>query len=206
MQQQQQHPSQSPSAWLGAPSPSSTLLPPPPHLPLPSARQRTLSARPSLAPPAASQAPSSLANPHSADPATEARRAIALFVGAGDPAAPAEGLLDRVQRDIDALLAAYEHAFSPRTPSSPPTSSSSSSSPAPDPSRALDSLDALVSLLARSAPGGFVPSTMTMTMATPDAPLAQAHLDRASERAQALFREGVRAREGAEVVRAGLSG
>lgn len=193
-----QHPSQSPSAWLGAPSPSSTLPPPPPpHLALPSvARQRTLSARPSsLAPPgpATSHAASSLANPHSADPATEARRAIALLVGP-DPASSSsssEGLLDRVQRDIDSLLAAYDHAFSPRT--SPP-------SPALDPARALDSLDALVSLLARSAPGGFVPSAM------PDAPLAQAHLDRASERAQALFRDGVRVREGAEVVRAGLSG
>ena len=187
-----QHPSQSPSAWLGAPSPSSTL--PPPHLALPSTRQRTLSARPSsLAPPGptTSHAASSLANPHSADPATEARRAIALLVGPDPASSSSEGLLDRVQRDIDSLLAAYDHAFSPRT--SPP-------SPALDPARALDSLDALVSLLARSAPGGFVPSAM------PDAPLAQAHLDRASERAQALFRDGVRVREGAEVVRAGLSG
>ncbi|GAA5937324.1 hypothetical protein JCM3775_006581 [Rhodotorula graminis] len=199
-----QHPSQSPSAWLAAPSPSSSLLPPaaaaapppPPHLP----RQRALSTRPSLAPPAppgpaTSHAASSLATPHSADPATEARRAVALLVGAPGPGA-AEGLLDRVQRDIDSLLAAYERAFDA------PSSSSPSPSPSPSPSHALDSLDALVSLLSRSAPGGFVPSTTT-----PDsAPLAQAHLDRASERAQALFREGVRLREGAEVVRAGLSG
>ncbi|GAA5910491.1 hypothetical protein JCM8208_007621 [Rhodotorula glutinis] len=188
-----QHPSQSPSAWLGAPSPSSSLLPPapppPPHLALPTARQRALSTRPSLAPPGPATSASSLANPHLADPATEARRAIALLVGAGDQASAAEGLLDRVQRDIDSLLAAYDHAFD-----------GPSSSPSPSPSSALDSLDALVSLLSRSAPGGFVPASM------PAAPLVQAHLDRASERAQALFREGVRVREGAEVVRAGLSG
>ncbi|TNY20094.1 hypothetical protein DMC30DRAFT_417275 [Rhodotorula diobovata] len=197
-----QAPSQSPSAaWLGVPSPLSASILAPPPAPAPRQPSRAPSTRPSLAPthaphPVASLAAISTATPHSADPVTDARRTLALLLGtggAGDTSTvTTEGLLDRVQRDVESLLDAYDHAFDP-------PSLSSSRNPV-DPSHALDSLDALVSLLARSSPGGFVPSS------TPDGPLSQAHLDRASERAQALFREGVRVRENADVVRAGLSG
>ncbi|BGP52098.1 hypothetical protein JCM10450v2_008069 [Rhodotorula kratochvilovae] len=196
--------SQSPSAWL-APSPAPALalspsaLPPAspaaslrPH-PAPGPARRALSSRPPLGPlGATTQAGGSTAVLHSADPVNEARRALGVLLGAGD----GEGLLDRVQRDVESLFASYEHAFDPAQPNSTAT----------DPAHALDSLNALIALLSRSSAGGFVPSPAAAGGDPEGARLTQKHLDAAGERAQALFREGVKVREGAEVVRAGLSG
>ncbi|GAA6057342.1 hypothetical protein JCM3770_001101 [Rhodotorula araucariae] len=190
--------SQSPSAWL-APSPASALAPvaPSPFALAPASPaaaslrppRRPLSARPPLAGPSTQGGAASTAALHSADPVSDARRALGVLLGIGD----GEGLLDRVQRDVDALLTAYDRAFDP-------DSSHVGRPGAGAAEHALDSLNTLIALLARSSAGGFVPSA-----AGEADRLTQAHLDRAGDRAQALFRQGQRASEAAEVVRAGLS-
>ncbi|GAA6011179.1 hypothetical protein JCM10207_005528 [Rhodosporidiobolus poonsookiae] len=199
----------SPAAFTApTPAAAASAFSPPAFAPSPAA---AAAARPSPLPPTAQLAvPRSTRPPASArtgpaqglhveDPQVEARRAVGVLLGAAavsdaangahDGVKDADGLLDRVQRDVDELFDAYEHAFD--------------GGPAIDPSQSLASLTALLSLLSRSAAGGFVPPSSPHS-----APLelSAAHLEAASKRAQDLFREVQRVKEGAEVVRAGLSG
>ncbi|GAA5983718.1 hypothetical protein JCM11641_001726 [Rhodosporidiobolus odoratus] len=134
------------------------------------------------------------------DPQVEARRAVGVVLGAQAGSAlgdGAEGLLDRVESEVMALLDTYEGAFEQGGKNI-------------DPTHSLDSLTALLSLLSRSSLGGFVPSASTSSSvdsaALPPPELGQFHLDAANQRVQELFKEVQRGRERAEVVRVGLLG
>ncbi|GAA5879730.1 hypothetical protein JCM1840_006839 [Sporobolomyces johnsonii] len=132
------------------------------------------------------------------DPVLDARRTLALLLGPGgaDDHTPAQGLLHRLETDVDAVLTRYETAFAQGTPHGDHCGA--------DISTMLSTLDALVALLSRSSVGGFDPSH---SLAAPGGrPLAQTDVDRASANVQSLFKELQRSREGAELAKAGLSG
>ncbi|POY75015.1 hypothetical protein BMF94_1991 [Rhodotorula taiwanensis] len=126
---------------------------------------------------------------HLENPTTEATRALALCSGPN-------GLVETVERDLLKLVQQAKRAYE------------GTGTPA-DPHAALASLSALISLLSRSALGGFVPPSSSSQVPSSAAPsgtvISQAQLDQASERSQALFKELQAVRERAEVVRAGLA-
>ncbi|GAA5997523.1 uncharacterized protein JCM10292_000908 [Rhodotorula paludigena] len=167
---------------------------------------------PLAAPPAAGAPPTTLGGTSSAalqvtDPVVDARRAVALLEGADGAA---EGLLDRVQRDVEALLDAYENAFEPRKAAGPADGDAERGA---ELSRALASLDSLLALLSRSSVGGFVPplppsasTSLDPTEAALDSKLSAAHIERANERVQGLFKEVQRVKEGADIVKSALKG
>ncbi|GAA5871404.1 hypothetical protein JCM3774_005589 [Rhodotorula dairenensis] len=123
-------------------------------------------------------------------PTAEARSALAK----------ASGLVHQVEKDLVALLdrieSAYHAAPATRPPQRPP----------------LETLSALISLLSRSALGGFVPPPSVADDASAAAgpsaeitTISQAQTDDAQARSQALFKQLQSIRERAEVVRAGLA-
>ncbi|GAA6044466.1 hypothetical protein JCM8097_004467 [Rhodosporidiobolus ruineniae] len=174
----------SPAASLSRPSPlpsSSLLAPPAARTPRPPTQ-------------GAPSARTSGGGIHIEDPSTEATRALGVLLGAGGGEGGG-GLLERVERDVEALFESYERAFDERGPAGT------------DPQQALASLTALLSLLSRSSLGGFVPpAPPSSDLPLPPPTLGQADVDAASTRAQALFKEVQRVREGGEVARVGLTG
>ncbi|GAA5931111.1 hypothetical protein JCM1841_000015 [Sporobolomyces salmonicolor] len=131
------------------------------------------------------------------DPVLEARRTVGLLLGpggAGPPQGAGGGLLERLEKEVDAVLSRYETAFEPGNRQGPHDGAGLAAM--------LSTLDALVALLARSSVGGFDPASL----ASPGQPLSPADVDRASANVQSLFKELQRSREGADLAKAGLSG
>ncbi|GAA5853969.1 hypothetical protein JCM8547_008174 [Rhodosporidiobolus lusitaniae] len=133
---------------------------------------------PPMATGGAARAPSTVsartnAGLHVEDPSVEARRAVGVLLGAGAGGEGSEGLLERVERDVEELLSRLERAFEEGEKAVNPSSSPSS-------------LTAIVALLARSSVGGFVPpSTLPPPSAESGLPvptLSQQHLDAADQR------------------------
>lgn len=163
--------------------------------------------QPSLAPPPLVPPPSNGTRVVDLNPTADAANALAQ----------ATALVDQVERDLLALLdrcqAAYTDAdVAPapgRCPASPPDKSYSSqltpNDDDADSTTLLNSLSSLISLLSRSALGGFVPPPSPAAAAAASTTLSQAQLDQVSERSQTLFKQLQAVRERAEVVRAGLA-
>ncbi|BGP20668.1 hypothetical protein JCM10213v2_008831 [Rhodosporidiobolus nylandii] len=189
------------------PSPSLPCLTHPSPAAIPLASGSLLAAPPpparSLRAPTASARTGPAAGLSVEDPSVEARRAVGVLLGAGANGVTAaengaEGLLERVERDIEGLLDAYERAFE-------------EGGAGIDISQSLASLTSLLSLLSRSSLGGFVPSASPSSSTSSAAPipprtLEQSDVDAASARVQELFREVQRRREAGEVARVGLTG
>ncbi|BGP35759.1 hypothetical protein JCM10296v2_007611 [Rhodotorula toruloides] len=185
-------PAAAPSPW--APSPHPTTLPI--TAPSPDAAQphrRAASLRTGLAPPGAGVAGAGATTSTGGhgivveEPSVEATRNVAVLLGAG---MDGEGLLDRVEREIEAILTAHERAFG------------AGNTAQTDLSTALSTLSSLVALLSRSSVGGFVPSPVSPSNAN----LSQTHLDQANERSRALYKQLKSVKDGAEVARAALAG
>ncbi|GEM11295.1 hypothetical protein Rt10032_c14g5312 [Rhodotorula toruloides] len=178
------------SPW--APSPHPTTLPitaPSPAGPAQPHRRAT-SVRTGLAPPGAGATTST--GGHGIvveEPSVEATRNVGVLLGVGTEG---EGLLDRVEKEVEAVLTAYERAFEVGNAAQAES----------DPSTALSTLSSLVALLSRSSVGGFVPSAAS----PPDTILSQTHLDQANERSRALYMQLKNVKEDAEVARAALAG
>ncbi|GJN94203.1 hypothetical protein Rhopal_007277-T1 [Rhodotorula paludigena] len=192
---------------------NTALRPSAPASPASPAQPAPLAPAAAALPPAAGAPPTTLGGTSSAalqvtDPVVDARRAVALLEGADGAA---EGLLDRVQRDVEALLDAYDNAFEPRKAAG---AADSDAERGAELSRALASLDSLLALLSRSSVGGFVPppppsassASLDPTEAALDSKLSAAHIERANERVQGLFKEVQRVKEGADIVKSALKG
>jgi hypothetical protein len=113
---------QSPPTFLAnSPAPSAVQQPPPPHRPSPLPSANTfLAPTPRAtrlpAPPGAAPTASGRTGPSSGlqveDPGVEARRAVGVLLGAGvEGSEGAEGLLERVEKDVMGLLEGLEGAF-----------------------------------------------------------------------------------------------
>ncbi|GAA5842145.1 hypothetical protein JCM11251_006539 [Rhodosporidiobolus azoricus] len=185
----QHHPSNSPSAFLTAPSPSPFLTAhSPAHPPRPS--------------PARAHPPPTLTSTRAGltvdDPTVEAARTVGVLLGTQTGGVGKEGLLDRVEKEVEQLLTAYERAFEAGEPAAGTGSPLSS----------LPSLQSLLSLLSRSSVGGFIPPQPSSAPpeGLPPPTLSQSHIDAAGSRVGELFKEVQRVREAGEVGRVGLTG
>ncbi|GAA5954241.1 hypothetical protein JCM8115_003349 [Rhodotorula mucilaginosa] len=141
----------------------------------------------------------SLAPPPPAPPPSNGTRVVDLnpTADAANALAQATALVDKVERDLLALLDRCQAAYT-----------DADVAPAPDSTTPLNSLSSLISLLSRSALGGFVPPApppSTPAAAAASTTLSQAQLDQANERSQTLFKQLQAVRERAEIVRAGLA-
>ncbi|GAA5853943.1 hypothetical protein JCM8547_008165 [Rhodosporidiobolus lusitaniae] len=175
-----------------SPLPSSSFL----SAPTPRPALPTATGGPARAPPTASTRTN--AGLHVEDPSVEARRAVGVLLGAGEGRGEgSEGLLERVERDVDELLSRLERAYE-------------EGEEAIDPTASLSSLTALVALLSRSSVGGFVPPSplppRSAESGLPAPTLSQQHLDAANRRVGELWKEVQSLRERGEVGRVGLTG
>ncbi|KWU45224.1 hypothetical protein RHOSPDRAFT_33169 [Rhodotorula sp. JG-1b] len=141
--------------------------------------------QPSLAPPPPPPPASSSGPRVDLNPTADAANALAQSTA----------LVDQVGRDLLTLLDRCESAYE------------DDAGPSPDSITLLNSLANLISLLSRSALGGFVPTPPPppSAAAAAESTPSQAQLDQASERSQTLFKQLQTVRERAEIVRAGLA-
>ncbi|GAA6006586.1 hypothetical protein JCM11491_003107 [Sporobolomyces phaffii] len=132
------------------------------------------------------------------DPVLETRKALALLVGLG-PGAQRLGLVDQLELDVTRVLDSYDRVYEhdDRDRVGEPDS------PGLELGKMYDTLDTLVSILSRSAPGGYSPQQASSSVPPGIAPT---DLEFATRTVQTHFKELQRCKDGAEIVRAGLVG
>ncbi|GAA5902466.1 uncharacterized protein JCM6883_001418 [Sporobolomyces salmoneus] len=125
------------------------------------------------------------------DPMIEAKKGLALLLGTSQGVEGGErsgGLIDKLENEATSVLDCVERAFEAGTPP-------------PDLESMYSTLDILISLLSRSALGGY----SEKSLANPPL-ISTGDLERVTKGVQGLFREVQRCKEGAEIARVGLSG